>query len=46
MDPDRPMLYFVYAGDNKHEFNYSFKDHSKAKDKYEKLWKESQNKED
>ena len=37
MDPDRPMLYFVYAGDNKYEFNYSFGDHSNlAKDKYEK----------
>ncbi|NLO82814.1 MAG: endolytic transglycosylase MltG [Clostridiales bacterium] len=46
MDPEKPMLYFVYAGDNKHEFNYSYNAHSKAKDKYEKLWKESQQEND
>jgi len=44
MDPKKPMLFFVYAGDNRHVFSHSAKEHAEAKEKYEKLWKESQNK--
>lgn len=44
MNPKKPMLFFVYAGDNRHVFSYTAEEHAKAKEKYEKLWKESQNK--
>ncbi|MFO7153750.1 MAG: endolytic transglycosylase MltG [Caldicoprobacter oshimai] len=43
MNPEKPVLFFVYAGDNRHEFNYTAEEHAKAKQKYERLWKESQN---
>jgi UPF0755 protein len=42
MNTKNPMLYFVYAGDSGHVFSTNAKDHAKAKQKYEKLWKESQ----
>lgn len=44
MNPKKPMLFFVYAGDNRHEFSYTAEEHARAKQKYEKLWKDSQNK--
>jgi UPF0755 protein len=43
MNPEKPVLFFVYAGDNRHEFSYTAEEHAKAKQKYERLWKESQN---
>lgn len=43
MNPKKPVLFFVYAGDNRHVFSYTAEEHAKAKQKYEKLWKESQN---
>ncbi|NLX70928.1 MAG: endolytic transglycosylase MltG [Clostridiales bacterium] len=44
MNPKKPVLFFVYAGDNRHEFSYTAEEHARAKQKYEKLWKDSQNK--
>ncbi|MCM8900926.1 endolytic transglycosylase MltG [Caldicoprobacter algeriensis] len=43
MNPEKPVLFFVYAGDNRHEFSYTAEEHAKAKQKYERRWKESQN---